>query len=88
MGKGIKRPAKPDKDFSKKRFKVGRKLAKPQNETKVDVRVRKLNLPGQTALDDVDEPEHDGQRNLKVRRALQPGDSTTISRPPDGSRRL
>ena len=68
MGKGIKRPDKPDKDFSKKKFKVGKRLKKADNETKVDVRVRKLNLPGQTALEDKDDyATTDKRLTLKVR---------------------
>jgi len=70
MGKGIKRPAKPDKDFAKKKFKVGKKLKPAQNETVVDVRVRKLNLPGQTALESKDDFATSNKRlTLKVRSA-------------------
>lgn len=56
MGKGIKRAAKgnknAEKDFSKKKQKVGRKLKPAQNDTTVDVKIRQLNLPAQAALDD------------------------------------
>lgn len=46
MGKGIKRPGKADKpEFKKQKLKVGRKLTKQANETKIDVRVAKLSLP-------------------------------------------
>jgi hypothetical protein len=50
MGKGVKRAAKGNQDFSKKRQKVGRKLAKAQNETSVDVRSRQISLPQQNAV--------------------------------------
>jgi hypothetical protein len=50
MGKGVKRAAKGNQDFGKKRQKVGRKLAKAQNETSVDVRSRQISLPQQNAV--------------------------------------
>lgn len=46
MGRGIKRPVKAKKpDFEKKKLKVGRRLKKSLNETKIDLRVAKLSLP-------------------------------------------
>eukprot|EP00892_Ulva_mutabilis_P007581 jgi/Ulvmu1/5195/UM021_0212.1 len=85
MGKGIKRPVKVDKpDFKTKKIKVGRKLTKQANETKIDVRVAKLSLPTRQADDGSAEGQetpglgkasmHEALRNLghhncKVRKA-------------------
>lgn len=68
MGKGIKRPAKAkgSQDFAKKKHKVGRKLAKAQNETTVDVRSRQISLPQQAALDSKDSVAT-SERNLTLK---------------------
>ena len=68
MAKGSKRAAKGSQDFAKKKLKVGKKLAKAQNETTVDVKVRQLALPAQKALEDHQgEPGSDSKLTLQVR---------------------
>ena len=68
MGKGIKRPLKAEKpEFKKqKKLKVGRKLNKPMNETKIDLRVAKLRLPSLPAADVSAGAETPGQRQEAI----------------------